>query len=64
MLINGKKHDIKPGISISKMLEELNLSEDKVVVEVNINIVPKDKYSTWILNENDTIEVVSFVGGG
>lgn len=50
--------------SITTMLQKLGLSPEKVVVEVNMDIVPKEQFDGRILNEEDTIEVVSFVGGG
>ncbi|QEK10993.1 sulfur carrier protein ThiS [Crassaminicella thermophila] len=63
MLINGKEMDFEK-MSISEMLKKLGLSEEKVVVEVNFEIVPKEKYKEHILNKEDQVEIVSFVGGG
>lgn len=64
MIINGEKHNLKDKTSIIQMLEQLNLNKDKVVVEVNFEIVPKEQYCEWILNKEDKVEIVSFVGGG
>lgn len=64
MIINGKNHELKNKISITEMLEQLNLNKDKVVVEVNFEIVPKEQYCEWLLNKEDKVEIVSFVGGG
>lgn len=51
-----------------KTAEELIISKgyrtNLIAVEYNGEILPKDKYSQTILKENDSIEVVSFVGGG
>jgi len=64
MIINGKDMNFKSEITISKLLKELNLSTEKVVVEVNLKIIPKENYECHKLYERDNIEVVSFVGGG
>lgn len=64
MIINGKEFNLHSGISIENMLLELNLDKKKVVVEVNENIISKEEFENFKLNNNDSIEVVSFVGGG
>ena len=64
MQINGKEMDIPAGISISVLLEKLNLGKKSLVVVVNEEVVPKDKYSGTILNPGDRVELVDFVGGG
>ena len=38
--------------------------QNRIAVEINGSIIPKSKYQTTILKQNDTIEIVSFVGGG
>ena len=64
MTINGKTMSFENGITITKVLNSLNLSCEKVVVEVNYKIIPKESYESHKLYETDNIEVVSFVGGG
>lgn len=64
MIINGKEIEMSEGISIREMLKNLNLSTDKVVIEVNAQIISKEKYCEILLSKSDKIEIVSFVGGG
>jgi len=40
------------------------LNPQKVVVEVNMEILDDEVYSTYLLKNEDTVEVISFVGGG
>lgn len=61
--INGETRQFQP-ISISKMLEMEQFDSQKVVVERNMEIVPRSQYEETILSDGDEIEVVSFVGGG
>ncbi|MEW6623017.1 MAG: sulfur carrier protein ThiS [Bacillota bacterium] len=63
MVVNGKKMDYS-SITIDQLLKNLNLKEDRVVVEVNHEIVDKTQFKSRVLNEGDKVEIVSFVGGG
>lgn len=64
MKVNGKNMDMDEITTISSLLNKLGINEEKVVVELNKEIVVKEEYSKINLQEDDTIEVISFVGGG
>ena len=64
MIINGKEMNFENAITITTLLNHLNLCAEKVVIEVNYEIIPKENYENHKLYETDSIEVVSFVGGG
>jgi thiamine biosynthesis protein ThiS len=64
LVINGQKQIIKDGTTIIKLLDELKINRLSVAVELNLDIVPKNKYDGTILNEGDKLEIISFVGGG
>ena len=62
--LNGKplsNYDQKP---LSQLLADLQYDITKIAVEKNGEIIPKKLYHTTILNNDDVLEVVSFVGGG
>ncbi|GMT47198.1 MAG: thiamine biosynthesis protein ThiS [bacterium] len=62
--LNGEEYitgDIK---TVDDLLKELNIHSERVAVEVNIKIISKSDYRSFILKDGDTVEVVSFVGGG
>ena len=61
--INGEMLD-KNGKSVSEVLSEMGISGQRVAVELNEEIVPKSQYDTFTLNDGDSVEIVSFVGGG
>lgn len=63
MIVNGRVMD-KHYPTIADLLLDLHLDSSKVVVEVNMNIVPRSSYAIHSLTDSDSIEVVSFVGGG
>lgn len=61
--INGENLDIA-GETLTRYLETTNYNPKRIAVECNGEIVPKSQYEETILHDGDTIEVVSFVGGG
>lgn len=64
MKLNGEKIEFREGITVSELVAEMGFSEAMVAVELNLDILPRDSFSSTVLNENDCIEVVRFVGGG
>ncbi|SMB87325.1 sulfur carrier protein [Desulfonispora thiosulfatigenes DSM 11270] len=64
MKINGQESYLEVGISVSEMLCKLDIKEDKVIIEINLEIIPKDKYAETKLNQDDKVEIVTFMGGG
>ncbi len=62
--INGKSENAALGKSISEYLEQSGYKANQVAVEINGDILPKAEYSQRQIAEGDTIEIVSFVGGG
>lgn len=64
MKVNGKSVDMNGITTISSLLSKLDVNEEKVVVELNKEIVPRENYWEIYLKKEDIIEVISFVGGG
>ncbi|MBQ3451599.1 MAG: sulfur carrier protein ThiS [Selenomonadaceae bacterium] len=52
------------GVSIADYLTQENFDARKVAVEVNEEIVPKNKFAEVILQDGDVVEIISFMGGG
>ncbi len=61
--INGEEFDIA-GKTLSEYLSETDYDPMRIAVERSGEIVPKSEYSATILQNGDTVEIVSFVGGG
>ncbi len=62
--INGEERDIDDGLTLSALLESLQIRPGRVVVERNRDIVPRESYTATLINDGDTLEIVHFVGGG
>ncbi|MBQ4496294.1 MAG: sulfur carrier protein ThiS [Spirochaetaceae bacterium] len=61
--VNGTELDIA-GKTLSEYLATTNYDRARIAVEINCEIVPKASYDTTVIKDQDSIEVVSFVGGG
>lgn len=61
--INGVELDIA-GKTIEEYLATTNYDVKRIAIERNGEIVFKAQYSQTILRNGDTLEIVSFVGGG
>ena len=61
--INGEMYDYA-NLSITDMLNKFNYNPKRVAVEINLEIIPKSEYDNHVLNDEDSVEVVQFVGGG
>lgn len=63
LIINGQGR-VTEADTIAALLEELDLDPKKVVVELNKDIVDRDKFGETTLKEDDSLEIVTMVGGG
>ncbi|HEX9136020.1 MAG TPA: sulfur carrier protein ThiS [Nitrospirota bacterium] len=62
--LNGEKKTVPDGITVVDLLEFLKVQQERVAVELNLEIVKKDKFGTTAIKEDDNLEVVSFMQGG
>jgi len=65
--INGDQRafaDIPNPLTLAALVEVLGMKADRVAVELNRDIVPRDHWAETVLNEGDRLEIVHFVGGG
>jgi sulfur carrier protein len=50
--------------TLATLVDALGMKPDRVAVELNRDIVPRDRWGETHLHEGDRLEVVHFVGGG
>ncbi len=62
--MNGQKREVPDRITVLGLLAHLGVQQQRVAVERNEEIVKKALYAETILAEGDSLEVVSFMGGG
>jgi len=62
--VNGKEVNNANGIALDKLLISEGYSLQRIAVELNGEIIPKAQYGQTNIKDGDSLEVVSFVGGG
>ena len=62
--VNGDEIEIKDSASVEDLIIHLSLTEKRLAVEVNQNIISKSRHSETLLSANDTIEIIHAIGGG
>ena len=62
--INGKFTQINENLSLSVFLKQLKIPLKKVAIELNQEIIDKNKTKKIKLQKNYKIEIVHFIGGG
>ena len=61
---NGKEIVLETDTVLSDILEKQGFNLLKIAVMKNGEIVSKSEYEKTCVTDNDSLEVVSFVGGG
>lgn len=64
MKLNGKEISLESRISLDSFLESQGYKLTRIAAELNGRIIPKAEYSDTFLEDTDSLEVVTFVGGG
>ena len=64
IILNGENTQIDSGTNIEQLLDSMNLSEKRLAIEINQQIIPRSEFSSHSLNEQDKVEIVQAIGGG
>jgi sulfur carrier protein len=64
IILNGTAYELPQPVTVSKLVEILALSPTQVAIEVNRAIVPRSHYEKFMVNADDAVEIVTFIGGG
>ena len=62
--INGQPREIADETTLVQLVSLLQLKPEQIAIEVNRTVVRRVEWSTTILRNDDTLEIVHFVGGG
>jgi thiamine biosynthesis protein ThiS len=62
--VNGDPRELSAPISLAELITQLDLPAARIAVELNRVVVRRNDWSTAVLQDEDRIEIVHFVGGG
>jgi sulfur carrier protein len=62
--VNGRSVEIESPMTVEQLLDTVDVPPNYLAVEVNADVVPREEYTTRIVDANDQVEVVTLVGGG
>lgn len=64
LIINGTEREFTNVSTLGSLVDQLGMKPDRVAIERNRDIVPRDRWSETHLADGDRLEIVHFVGGG
>jgi thiamine biosynthesis protein ThiS len=62
--LNGKRREVREGITVRGLLEELGLHPLRVAVQRNLDIIQRDRFDHVVLQPGDTVEILTIMAGG
>ena len=64
LTINGEERTFDSVSTMSDLLAQLGLKPDRIAVELNRDLISRDRWAQTQLADGDKLEIVHFVGGG
>ena len=64
LTINGENRDFENITTLSELVSHLGMKPDRVAIELNRELIRRDRWSETKLSSGDKLEIVHFVGGG
>ncbi|MDX1452298.1 MAG: sulfur carrier protein ThiS [Oleiphilaceae bacterium] len=64
IILNGEAYELDAKSSIADLCVRLQLEGKRFAVEVNREIIPRGEHATFMLKEQDHVEIVQAIGGG
>ncbi len=64
IIVNGNSKVFQDGVTLLEILKELALVDKVMAAAVNMEIVKQDEWDKKVLQDNDKLELLDFVGGG
>ena len=62
--INGKPIELDAPMTVERLLDSVEVPPNYLAVEVNADVVPRERYTDVTVGDGDEIELVTLVGGG
>ncbi len=64
LIVNGEQKEFNLNSTLQAVISELKIEDKVMAAAVNMEIVKKDEWNSYILKNDDKLELLQFVGGG
>ncbi len=64
IFLNGESHEIKEEMPLEKLIPLLGLAPQGIAVSCDEKIVPKSKWSLFIVKDGMKLDIYNMVAGG
>ena len=64
ILLNGEPVELEEGSTVAGLCERFAIKPGGTAVAVNDELVPRNEYGKFVLEEASSVEVIVLVGGG
>ncbi len=62
--VNGQERQFETPMTLTKLVASFQLDPRHVAVEINEQLVPRNRHESTALQDGDRVEIVTLVGGG
>jgi sulfur carrier protein len=62
--LNGDEQQVSDDLTMSNLVQQLNLGDQRFAIEVNQELVPRSSFDQHQLKAGDRVEIVQAIGGG
>ncbi len=62
--LNGKMREVAEGMTLSDLLTHLHIHPLRVAVQLNTEVIKRERYGEVVLKEADVVEVLTVMAGG
>lgn len=64
IILNGENRDIDNNTTVAQLLQSLKLTNKRLAVEINQQILNRSDFNSYKFNALDKVEIVQAIGGG
>jgi len=64
IVVNGKELEWEEGMTVRRMLEKMKYTSHLILVKVDDEIVPQDRFGEAIISDGAKVDAIHLVGGG
>jgi len=62
--VNGEVMQVEEGITVEKLLEKLGIKEKTMAAAIDMQVIKKDQWCKRVIQQDEKVEFLHFVGGG